>query len=319
MRATGPLTARDVELSVAGATKALTAELATLRADLTEARADVQRFEAALDAANRELAQARAERDDRTKWCMDVLGAQSCNRHTAVTLQEYVQAEIAAGCAQCARADLTEARSDVARFEAALDVANRELANELTERDAARAEAKRLQDLIERRRIADTDMVCYVCERPMRSDQAVTDQDIDNICPACASETIGTLNHASRTLRAGAEQADARYRAELAQARAERDEAMKQRDFAKDGEDNMRFLKGLWENECGFYRAQSVARLHEIDLGRRTIRALVVFGRAVWRSLRTLAGNQARWQMAQLAVKVNMLYVKEQSGQQAGE
>jgi multidrug resistance efflux pump len=56
------------------------------------------------------------------------------------------------------RADLAEARADVARFEAALDAANRELANELTERDAARAEAKRLQDLIERRRIEKDDI-----------------------------------------------------------------------------------------------------------------------------------------------------------------
>jgi len=46
---------------------------------------------------------------------------------------------------------------------------------------------------------------------------------------------------------------------------------------------------------------------------RRTILALVVFGRAAWRSLRTLAGNQARWQMAQLGVKVNMLLVSERS------
>jgi len=57
MRASGHLTARDVELTVAAATKALTA-------DLAEARADVARFEAALDVANRELAQARAERDE---------------------------------------------------------------------------------------------------------------------------------------------------------------------------------------------------------------------------------------------------------------
>ncbi len=68
-------------------------------------------------------------------------------------------------------------------------------------------------------------------------------------------------------------------RAALAEAERERDEARKQRDFAKDGEDNMRFLKVLWENECGFYRAQSVARLHEIDMSRRTIRALVVAAR----------------------------------------
>ncbi len=208
------------------------------------------------------------------------------------------------------RDDLAEARADVRRLEAQLD--------------AARAEAKRLQDLIERRRIADTDRVCYVCERPMRSDQAVTDQDIDNICPACASETIGTLNHASRTLRAGAEQADARYRAELAQARAERDKAMKQRDFAKDGEDNMRFLKVLWENECGFYRAQSVARLHEIDMGRRTIRALVVACRAIhrtlWQALDQYEVNDRGIvrDMRQHVIGLNIEQAK-QSGQQAGE
>lgn len=40
------------------------AELASLRADLAEARADVQRFEQALDVSQRELAQARAERVD---------------------------------------------------------------------------------------------------------------------------------------------------------------------------------------------------------------------------------------------------------------
>jgi multidrug resistance efflux pump len=74
MRAAGPITQRDVEAIVAAVIKTYDAkmaqavamidsrdtELATLRADLAEARADVARFEAALDAANRELAQALA-------------------------------------------------------------------------------------------------------------------------------------------------------------------------------------------------------------------------------------------------------------------
>lgn len=42
----------------------LVIEADTLRADLAEARADVARFEAALDVANRELAEARRERDN---------------------------------------------------------------------------------------------------------------------------------------------------------------------------------------------------------------------------------------------------------------
>lgn len=51
---------REAELKAADDTNdMIAAELDRLRADLTEARADVARFEAALDVANRELAEAR--------------------------------------------------------------------------------------------------------------------------------------------------------------------------------------------------------------------------------------------------------------------
>jgi len=80
--------------------------------------------------------------------------------------------------------------------------------------------------------------------------------------------------------------------AALADAERVRDEARKQRDFAKYGEDNMRFLKVLWENECGFYRAQSVARLNEIDMSRRTIRALVVAFRDALHLTRRVASDE---------------------------
>jgi hypothetical protein len=54
---------RDAEIKAMDITNdEMGVTIATLRADLAEARADVARFEAALDAANRELAQARAER-----------------------------------------------------------------------------------------------------------------------------------------------------------------------------------------------------------------------------------------------------------------
>ena len=99
---------------------------------------------------------------------------------------------------------------------------------------------------------------------------------------------------------------------ELAQARAERDEAIERRSVTVASEENLRFLKQLWEQECGYYRAKWWAS-HQANDRSRTIRALVVFGRAAWRSLRTLAGNQARWQMAQLGVKVNMLLISERS------
>lgn len=51
---------------------------------------------------------------------------------------------------------------------------------------------------------------------------------------------------------------------------------------------------------------------------RETIRRLVVAARAAIRSLRTLAGTPARWQMALLALKVNMMLVKEQAEQTKG-
>ncbi len=99
----------------------------------------------------------------------------------------------------------------------------------------------------------------------------------------CASEGTGDADKVKQGDYAWtpALQRTVELRAALASAERERDEARKQRDFAKDGEDNMRFLKALWENECGFYRAQSVARLHEIDMSRRTIGLVVVAARAI--------------------------------------
>lgn len=175
------------------------------------------------------------------------------------------------------RAELTESRADVQRFEAQLDAANCELAQARAATDNARA-----------------------------SGHEAAKSALDHY----AMEKRNARTWEERALKA---------EAELAQARAERDEAVRRRDFAKDGEDNMRFLKVLWENECGFYRAQSVARLHEIDLGRRTIRALVVAARA----LRQTAWN---WRMDGMTVRDVVLdvrarvgHINKQSGQQAGE
>ncbi|WP_395707018.1 hypothetical protein [Casimicrobium huifangae] len=130
------------------------------------------------------------------------------------------------------RADLAEARADVQRFEAALDVSQQELAQ-------ARA------------------------------------------------ERVDALNR----LGAGQVEYDSLY-ASLLDCQTERDEA---------------------EQITAAYAEEVAEAEDDLDRQRRTIRALVVFGRAAWRSLRTLAGNQARWQMAQLGVKVNMLLISERS------
>jgi len=66
----------------------------------------------------------------------------------------------------------------------------------------------------------------------------------------------------------------ARLRAELEQARAERDKAVKRRDFAVSGEENLRYLKQLWEQECGYYRAKWWEADQANDRSRRTIAAL---------------------------------------------
>jgi len=78
----------------------------------------------------------------------------------------------------------------------------------------------------------------------------------------------------------------ARLRAELEQARAERDKAVKRRDFAVSGEENLRYLKQLWEQECGYYRAKWWEADQANDRSRRTIAALVVAARAIYTSYR---------------------------------
>ncbi len=54
----------------------------------------------------------------------------------------------------------------------------------------------------------------------------------------------------------------------------ERDEAVKRRDFAVSGEENLRYLKQLWEQECGYYRAQWWEAVQANDRSRRAIAAL---------------------------------------------
>lgn len=67
----------------------------------------------------------------------------------------------------------------------------------------------------------------------------------------------------------------ARLRAALASAIEERDEALKYRDFAMADKENIGFLKRLWEQECGYYRARWWASQRAEERSRRTIRALV--------------------------------------------
>ena len=84
----------------------------------------------------------------------------------------------------------------------------------------------------------------------------------------------------------------ARLRAALAEAERERDEARKRRDFAVAGEENIRYLKRLWEQECGYYRARWWGAEQAAERQRRTIRALVVAARAMWWALRHMGGHQ---------------------------
>ncbi len=73
---------------------------------------------------------------------------------------------------------------------------------------------------------------------------------------------------------------------ELAQARAERDEAIERRSVTVASEENLRFLKQLWEQECGYYRAKWWASHQANDRSRATIAALVVACRAIWQIVR---------------------------------
>jgi hypothetical protein len=140
------------------------------------------------------------------------------------------------------RAELSAAQAALTQAERERDEARAELEMQRIDREDAQDDADVAEAIDE---AARNDMICFVCELPMRSDQAVTDQDIDNICPKCASETIGVLEHANSTLRAGAEAADDYY--------------------------------------------QLV-----IERQRRTIRALVVAARAMWRILRSVYNGRVK-------------------------
>lgn len=88
----------------------------------------------------------------------------------------------------------------------------------------------------------------------------------------------------------------ARLRAALEQAERERDEARARRDFARDGEENIRFLLKLWQQECDFYRSKCFVREAEIKRQRRTIRALVVAFRDALHLTRRVASDET-WDM----------------------
>jgi hypothetical protein len=103
----------------------------------------------------------------------------------------------------------------------------------------------------------------------------------------------------------------AALRAELEQARAERDAVTKEREEA-------RLIADSWRGIANINEVLLASANHDDERSRETIRRLVVAARAAIRSLRTLAGTPARWQMALLALKVNMMLVKEQAEQTKG-
>lgn len=105
-----------------------------------------------------------------------------------------------------------------------------------------------------------------------------------------------------------------RLTAELAQARAERDAEQKRRVFAEEGEENLRFLKNLWENESGFYLRKYGELGVIVNRQRRTIRALVVAARAMDRT----GGAELEGEYWYPTVRT-VLHELKQSGQQAGE
>lgn len=77
----------------------------------------------------------------------------------------------------------------------------------------------------------------------------------------------------------------ARFEAALDVANRELAEARRERDLAQKGEENLRYLKKLWEQECGYYMGLWREKSHECNRNRRTIRALVVAARAIHRTL----------------------------------
>jgi len=111
----------------------------------------------------------------------------------------------------------------------------------------------------------------------------VTHRSMGQIIDAAVAEQTATL----RAELAAARQA-------LAQAEAERDEFKKQA------------IKGA----RGVYLD---------DRRRRTIRALVVAARAMWRALRAISNGRTKLQMILLGVKVNVFLLMEQGRAPAGE
>lgn len=98
----------------------------------------------------------------------------------------------------------------------------------------------------------------------------------------------------------------------------ERDEAVKRRDFAVSGEENLRYLKQLWEQECGYYRAKWWEAVQANDRSRRTIAALVVAARAMNSAARARLG----WRRALTWTHVCRKFVvgrKPRKAKQAGE
>ncbi len=100
-----------------------------------------------------------------------------------------------------------------------------------------------------------------------------------------------------------------------AMARAERDEAVKRRDFAVSGEENLRYLKQLWEQECGYYRAKWWEAVQANDRSRRTIRRLVMAARAMGHVARVWRSEDVEWSWVLEDARARIAYMQDRQAE----
>lgn len=165
--------------------------------------------------------------------------------------------------------------------------------------------------------------LCDVCEKIMDPDVMVFYSEQNKADQASLTARLGAAEkhvEVIRALREHDRQKIEALTAELAQARAERDAEQKRRVFAEEGQENLRLLKKLWENESMFYLKKSHDRFLTIERQRRTIRALVVAFRDALHLTRRVASDET-WNMWLELVQRQAAERRqtEQSGQQAGE